>query len=243
MPKSKKSKQKQKQNTQEEKHDVKTSMPFFNFLHYVLLIMHILISFNYIYNTLEQPQFAFLSLNLTYVVTSLLVFSVVGVILYIIGKKIFCKEKDLNATEFLVLSGYYFIILIITVVITSSGSFEWSKELVELRQQQELEKGGCYYVEAYYSTKPYKLYRAVIYGDCPYVQNGTIRIEKELCKTVESTSKCDVVREDLGSEYLNGIEFNPGTNKFGYFMLVELVYACCALYEWNKARKLKYYRD
>ena len=239
----KKKTQQNQENKQNQQSTIKTPIPFFNFLHYVLLIIHILIVFAYIYETKEFPEFSFLSLPTTYFLTFIFLGVVISIILYIIAKKIVGKEKDLNEKEYLTFGIVYVVILIITVCITSFGHFEWTDDLVELRKQKELEKGGCYYIQTSFSTKPYKLHRVVIYGDCPYVLNETIHIKEESCKTIERTTHCDVVDEELESPFLNGIEFKPGSNKFGYFMLVELVYCICAFNEWRKLKKTKHYRD
>ena len=119
--------------------------------------------------------------------------------------------KILSIIKEIIFALLFLALMIVTsIAIVHWVDADWTKEVIEGRQKEEIEIGCCYARELN-GDDTGKLLGATVYGDCPFVTDGRLRVDKESCDKLDETSVCEVLESELESKYLCGEKLYENT--------------------------------
>ena len=142
---------------------------------------------------------------------------------------LFLRKKQLVMFIRIILIGVllliFFVVCIVTMCYTYSNKMSptFTSELVSKRVELELQGKCCYQNDHIEYTEDTDKSYVYIYGDCPYIKNGSITKDETKCSKYEETSICAVIPNANQTQYICETTLNNSLTNFKCVYSVEIV--------------------
>ena len=190
----------------------------------ILFVFEIIVGMFILCCTLFSPLYTHYSIGKT--VFFILSFPVLTIIMIMKSNK--SETSTLDNDQMNKFNICFMVLVFMNIVILATSRFEWTDELIEISKEQELQKGGCYYiykerVEGNDNQNLNKTFEIAVYNDCPYVVNGSLTIKEESCDSDGKVTECIIPTSEYQSPFINGEQFNPGVFGYSFYLFVGII--------------------